>query len=115
MTAVGWAYWEFGIANPAYYGVMFGGAIPDFTPDETSRSIMRASLTDMMQAIQHYIDQGQLPDVDAVVVTQSLWITLHGLVSLKLSGHFAAESQAQTLLRFSLDAWLAGLLGPATT
>ena len=68
-----------------------------------------------MRAIQYYIDRGQLAGMDAVVVTQSLWITLHGLVSLKLSGHFAAESHAQTLLRFSLDAWLAGLLGPAMT
>jgi AcrR family transcriptional regulator len=112
LAAIGQAYWEFALANPSYYEVMFGGAIPDFTPDEVSMSAMRASLGEIVQTVRQYIDQGSISEGDPVLITQSLWTLLHGIVSLRLIGHFADLSYAQTVLHFSLDAWLAGLLHP---
>ncbi len=115
LAAIGQAYWEFALANPSYYGVMFGGAIPDFTPDDASMSAMRASLGETVQAVRQCIDQGSIPQSDPVIVIQSLWTLLHGIASLKLIGHFTDPAHAQTVLHFSLDAWLAGLLHPSSS
>jgi AcrR family transcriptional regulator len=112
LAAVGQAYWEFALANPSYYGVMFGGAIPDFVPDDASMNAMRASLVEIVQMVRQYIDQGSIPAGEPVIITQSFWTLLHGIVSLKLIGHFINPSHAQTVLDFSLGAWLAGLLHP---
>jgi AcrR family transcriptional regulator len=110
LTAIGWAYWEFAIANPSYYGVMFGGAIPDFTPNEANLRAMSATLAVVVGAVQQYMEQGRIAGGDPVIVTQSLWTLLHGIVSLRLAGHFAAPGKGPALLRFSLNTLLTGLL-----
>jgi AcrR family transcriptional regulator len=110
LTTIGWAYWEFAIANPSYYGVMFGGAIPDFTPNEASLRAMSATLAGVVGALRQYMEQGRIADGDPILITQSLWTLLHGIVSLKLAGHFADPGKGQTLLSFSLSSLLAGLL-----
>lgn len=109
---IGQAYWEFALANPSYYRVMFGGAIPDFTPDETSMSTMRASLAETVQVVRQYVDQGRIPNADPLLLTQSLWALVHGIVSLKLTNHFADPVYSRRLLDLSITALLAGLLHP---
>ena len=110
LTAIGWAYWEFAIANPSYYGVMFGGAIPDFTPNQASKASMHAVLAEVVQTLRHSMDRGLIASGDPTLIARSLWLLLHGIASLKLAGHFSDPESGQTLLGFSLDALLAGLL-----
>jgi AcrR family transcriptional regulator len=110
LAAIGQAYWDFGLANPSYYGVMFGGAIPDFTPNQLSLQAMSGTLADVVQAVRQFIEQGLIADGDPLIITQSLWTLLHGIVSLRLSGHFSVGARGQALLDFSLSAMTAGLL-----
>ena len=110
LATIGQAYWDFGLANPSYYGVMFGGAIPDFTPDQASLQAMSGTLAEVVQAVRQFIEQGLIANSDPLIITQSLWTLLHGIVSLKLSGHFSDAAHGQTLLDFSLSAMTAGLM-----
>ncbi len=101
---VAWAYWTFALANPSYYMVMFGGAIPNFHPSTTSIDTTMTALETIVRTIQAYMEQNLLPPDDPVTVTKSLWAPLHGIVSLYLLGHFSSLEEAKDVFERSTQA-----------
>lgn len=101
---VAWAYWTFALANPSYYMVMFGGAIPNFHPSTTSIDTTMTALETIVRTIRAYMEQKLLPPDDPVMVTKSLWAPLHGVVSLYLLGHFSTLEEAKDVFERTVQA-----------
>jgi AcrR family transcriptional regulator len=92
LAAVGRAYWENALAERNFYGVMFSRAIPDLILDDEARAAAAASLDVLRAAAQSCIDAGAFrSDTDADEVTDVLWASAHGVISLQLVGHFPAD------------------------
>jgi AcrR family transcriptional regulator len=106
---VAWAYWAFALANPSYYAVMFGGAIPNFRPSAMSIQTAATALETIVRNLQVYMAQGLLPADDPVVLTKALWAPLHGVVSLYLLGHFSTLEEAKGAFEHTIQAIMASL------
>lgn len=88
LAALGHAYRANALAERAYYGVMFQGAIPGFRPSAGSLAAAGASLEVLARAVRAAMDAGALRPGDPQAVAEVLWAAVHGVVSLELAGHF---------------------------
>jgi AcrR family transcriptional regulator len=95
LEALRWAYRAHALADPHYYAVMFGRAIPDLDPSAETLEAARATLGILVDAAQRCIDAGVLRDVDPWEIAEVLWAASHGAVSLELAGHFADAAVAE--------------------
>jgi AcrR family transcriptional regulator len=106
---IAWAYWRFALANPSHYGVLFGGAIPRFQPDASTKQTMTQALETVARMLHVYMTQGLLPSQDPVRLTRAIWAPLHGVVSLHLLGHFSDEEEAKHAFERTVRAIVASL------
>lgn len=113
MRALGRAYAAFGIANPNTYRFMFmtsgewkkHGRSPD-APPSMSYSVLR-------EAVEEAMNQGYFKKDDVDLVSQIVWSSIHGVVSLLIT--FKPEQFPHTepkagLVEGSMEATLHGLL-----
>jgi AcrR family transcriptional regulator len=115
LSALGRAYFRFGIENPEHYRVLMMAKMEHkHAPDEFSiehqdsqgdRAFMRLVL-----AVQRCIESGQLRQEDPMMVAITLWSGLHGLVSLLISAPNFAWPDRDALIDFVMDAQMRGLL-----
>lgn len=110
LYAMGWAYWNFALENPGYYGVMFGGAIPNFHPSDTSIHMATNAFEMLVEVVQRYMDQGILAKDDAGIIAKTLWASLHGVASLQLLGHFATLEDARDVSNRTIRAVVSSLI-----
>ncbi|WP_312113928.1 TetR/AcrR family transcriptional regulator [Brevibacillus reuszeri] len=101
------AYWQFSQLHSSYYKMMFGGALSDFKPDEKSLEGTTTALIRIQQTVVRAMEQGELEKNDPLLVVQTLWATLHGVIHLQFAGHFSQPSVAQDVYRFTLTKMLA--------
>jgi len=106
LDGVAQAYWRFALANPSYYAVMFGGAIPNFRPKMSALQETANAFVAVVNVIGEYADSGALVVADPGVLVKRLWAPLHGVVSLHLLGHFATRAEAEYVYRTTLRALL---------
>ena len=100
-------YLQFAVENPRDYRFIFMGAAEDYatlTPVDTTESA--STFTFLVDRVRECMQAGVLEEDDATRVAANIWAHVHGLVSLRLSGHFA---------RFGNDAEFAGFYHAATT
>lgn len=100
-------YLLFAVENPRDYRFIFMGAAEDFAtlaPADTSESA--STFTFLVDRVRECMQAGVLQEDDAARVAANIWAHVHGLVSLRLSGHFA---------RFGNDAEFARFYHAATT
>jgi len=85
IEAIVYSYWNFAFAHKAYYQVMFGLGIPSC---ETVKQIdeLAAFSALIIEPIRELITLGSNPAADPVLKLQTLWSTLHGLVSINMMG-----------------------------
>lgn len=74
------AYREWALANPTHYLVMWGRAVPDFTPSPEAARRAYQSFLHLVEAVRHAGDENPLP------AAYHAWATLHGYVMLELAG-----------------------------
>lgn len=92
LAAVGRAYRENALAEPNFYGVMSGLAIPGYTPGEEATTAAEASLDVLREAARFCIETGVFrADADPDEVADTLWAAAHGVISLERAGHFPGE------------------------
>lgn len=92
IVAIGWAYREFALSEPAFFAVMFGRAIAGFTPARTTRSLGReCTFGQLVTEVQACLDAGTLVGPSADELARLCWLTVHGLASLEAAGMVAAE------------------------
>lgn len=109
LMALGRGYRRFALAEPAFFSVMFGRAIPGFTPARPTRAVGRElTLGLVIAAAQECLDAGTLVAPDAEQLARACWATAHGVSALEVAGLLSAaedaEAVAELALRAPLDA-----------
>ncbi len=107
LMALGRGYRAFALAEPAFFSVMFGRAIPGFTPTRATRGAGRsATLGQVVQATQECLDAGTLVAPDAERLARACWATAHGVAALEVAGLGGedAAAVAELALRAPLEA-----------
>lgn len=100
-------YRQFAVENPRDYRFIFMGAAEDYAtlaPVDATESA--STFTFLVDRVRECMQAGVLEEDDATRVAANIWAHVHGLVSLRLSGHFA---------RFGSDAEFAAFYHAATT
>jgi len=91
LRQIGAIYIDFGTRYPNHYKFMFMTPHPPHEPDEVDREMMGNPEKDayafLKWAVQQAIDAGCFrPDVqDAEIVSQTLWASVHGVISLQIA------------------------------
>lgn len=108
LVALGRGYRAFALAEPAFFSVMFGPAIPGFTPGRATRSAGRAgTLGQVERCVQECLDAGTLRGASALDLARTCWATVHGLASLQLAGLLGGDDVdafADAALQVPVDA-----------
>lgn len=92
LVCVGRAYRAFAHAEPAFFAVMFGRAIADFTPTAATRAYGReCTFGQVVSEVQACLDAGTLVGGSAADLARLCWLTVHGLSSLEVAGLATAE------------------------
>ena len=87
VVALGRAYLAFARREPAFFSVMFGRAIPDFTPTRSTRTAGRLCTFGQLVALTHEcLEAGTLVGRPADDLARMCWATAHGLASLEVAG-----------------------------
>ena len=93
MLASGRAYRRWALANPTQYMVMFGRAVPDFTPSEAALQRAVQSFAALAETIERVA-----PGDDYAERAFHVFATLHGYVMLELSGMGAPTEEESSVL-----------------
>lgn len=110
LVALGRAYRDAALAEPHFYEVMFGGALP---AGERWWAVAAPILRPVADVVARAADRGVLrPDLDPATVSLALWATVHGLVSLHLRGLHPDDAPApatvvDVAVRAVVGGWLA--------
>jgi AcrR family transcriptional regulator len=124
LCEIGMAYFQFGVENPALYRLMFMQRADFFLlrltgigthPDEQSELEAENALHHrviaqelLVTAIQDGIKNGQFRPQDAILKADSLWASMHGLISLAISPLMSQE-HARTVAPQLLEILIDGL------
>ncbi|MEL6981213.1 MAG: TetR/AcrR family transcriptional regulator [Actinomycetota bacterium] len=79
VLAAGRTYRTWALANPTHYLVMFGRAVPDFTPSEPAMERANRSFAALVEAVG-----GHTGVTDPMIAAYHLYATVHGYVMLEL-------------------------------
>jgi AcrR family transcriptional regulator len=106
-----WRFYTFSKEQPEYFSLIFvDNAVPRISRDWERFSSMRELRHDVEQDIQHCIDEGQFPSVDAPgTIFRILWTAAYGAAVFRLSHRLAPGEDADALAHDLLDSTLAGL------
>jgi AcrR family transcriptional regulator len=124
LREVGKIYIEFGIRNPNHYKFMFMTAHPAQEPDEEDREIMGNPEKDayafLRWAVQQAMDADCFRDElrDAELISQTLWASVHGVISLEIAKGCDAWVEwrpIQDRADIMLDSMLEGLVRPGAS
>ncbi|WP_426363755.1 TetR/AcrR family transcriptional regulator [Streptomyces sp. E-08] len=91
LTALGAAYRNHALAEPAYYRVMFEQPVPGFRPGPEALAVAGTAFEASTAAVAACMAAGALRPGDPRELAKILWAASHGAVSLEIAGHFAPE------------------------
>ncbi|MFJ9691228.1 TetR/AcrR family transcriptional regulator [Kitasatospora sp. NPDC101183] len=107
LRALAAAYRGWGVQHPQLYTVLFGG-VQSFEPSGPVGG--RDPVRPLVEAIGRGVDESVL-DGEPTAIALSLWVGLHGLVTLELAGAFDAPT-AEAAFRSTVNAILRGWATP---
>lgn len=107
LGALGVAYREACLAEPAYYSLMFEKAIPGFEPSERARTLARAALNIVDRVITDCISAGYISPTQPRKIADALWAAAHGAISLERAGHLRDSSTFEAVTTATLYSYLA--------
>ncbi len=87
LRALGHAYRDAALASPHLYDVMFGRAVPEFECTDDDRVEALATFGLLAEGVQRGLDQRVVHGADAAGIAAHLWLSVHGYVSLELTGY----------------------------
>jgi AcrR family transcriptional regulator len=86
------AYFTFGLQHPRYFGLMFPPRLPEGVGLEFGGEEAQ-SLTLVVDEAARCIAEGTIrTDLDALVVANYVWLAVHGLTAVAVSGHLDATA-----------------------
>lgn len=105
-------YYRFGLENPRDYRVIFMADAEPFTPIKDLKGNPDATFQFLIDRVRECMQARVLKKRDEAEVAAIIWAHVHGLVSLRLSGHLAQVGDDEAFARFythSVERLLAGL------
>ena len=114
LRASGAYYLRFALENEHDYRVIFMSLVEDLGLSEDSPTAVVSSPTFqfLVDRVRECIDAGVLAPGDATEIAATVWAHVHGLASLRLSGHLRSVGDDEAFPTFfekSLDGLLQGL------
>jgi len=100
------AYRRMAQAHPAYYLVMFGRAIPGFSPSPDAKAAAWSTFATLVNALDEGLAAGAIQLADTQQTAQILWGVAHGLVSLELAGQLSAGTEGDERYDRAIQAFL---------
>lgn len=95
-------------AAPAYYAIMFQGAVAEYAAAPASREQAMATMAPLIEAVGRYLQaRADAADGAARAMAMCLWAAAHGIVSLELAGMLpvaAGDAMYERTLRDLLHA-----------
>ncbi|HEX8950264.1 MAG TPA: TetR/AcrR family transcriptional regulator [Polyangia bacterium] len=101
MAAAAEQYLRFALENPRDYRFIFMGAAEDratLAPVETAESA--STFHFLVDRVRECMQVHVLQKGDPQAIAASIWAHVHGLCSLRLSGHFAGQGSDEEFARF---------------
>lgn len=114
LREAGRAYVAWGVENPEPYRIIFmtrRADAPPFRVDEPTAGA--AAFRHALEAVERAMASGHLATDEPLLVATGWWALLHGVTSLVISTPGFPAVGLDRLLDHALDAWLAGVAGPA--
>ena len=109
VMALGYAYRANALDHPQLYLVMFGSsALGGFALGEGDRQHGRYTLEPLVDAVSRATEQGRFRPADPLLVGQTMWIALHGLVALELGGYLIDPYDADLCFETQLRSLMVG-------
>jgi AcrR family transcriptional regulator len=105
------SYWDFAFTHKQYYKVMFGLGLPSC---ETVKQIPELTTFAelVMKPLTEIIGKGNNTSADPNLKFQTLWSTLHGLVSINMMGMESNREEFNALvLKDFITSYIAGMKG----
>ncbi|MEJ7649166.1 MAG: WHG domain-containing protein [Nakamurella sp.] len=115
LMELGRNYRRWALANQHSFAILFGGAVDSILPPDFDGSPRFDSMAPLSEAVGRLLTRlGSAADADTVVL--SLWVVVHGFVTLELNGLIPAPDDVVTQLfeantRATLSAWTSGAAG----
>jgi AcrR family transcriptional regulator len=98
IRVLGGAYRTFALDHAELYRLVFGGIPrPPRPPSADSADDLRGGFGVLVQAVRQGIDAGVLVNLPPEALGVSCWASVHGFVSLELSGHLTGGTAPRTL------------------
>jgi AcrR family transcriptional regulator len=92
--AQGWAYRRFALDNRHLYRVMFGdGLVPFRFADPVDQALARGTFESLLTRLRRAADAGRLQVDDLDLAGPVVWSSVHGHVTIELTGYFGALGQ----------------------
>lgn len=115
LLGLGRNYRQWSLANPHLFAILFGGAVDSILPDDFDGSPRFDSIAPLNDAVARLLTQLRSA-ADPNVVVLSLWVVVHGFVTLELNGLIPAPADVLSGLfeantRATLSAWTSGAAG----
>jgi AcrR family transcriptional regulator len=101
------AYRTSALASPDSYGVMYGSATPGFIPSADAKRVAWATLQTLIEALANAADAGEISPGNPVHRARLVWVSMHGVVSLELTGYLLGTERPESLLDDAVRALLA--------
>jgi AcrR family transcriptional regulator len=85
LTALAVAYRRWALDHPTHYQVMFQRAVPDFEPSDAAREVAWSTFAQLLVAADEARRTNRINEPVADLA-HHMWATVHGYVSLEISG-----------------------------
>jgi AcrR family transcriptional regulator len=90
----GWGYRRFALDNRHLYRVMFGdGLVPFRFDDPADQQLARGTFESLLSRLRNAAAHGRLQVDDVELAGQVVWSTVHGHMTIELTGYFEALGQ----------------------
>lgn len=104
------AYVDYAVRHPHHYQLIFGDA-PIAAPSAPLEAAADDGMLALRQLVQRAQAEGELGDGPPRELATVLWVFLHGLAQLRITGHLHeprtidGTTGLETLLAFALEGW----------
>jgi AcrR family transcriptional regulator len=102
--AIGWSYFDFAMSHPIHYQLMFMQRGDFMVKELDGCDSIIDSFGVLERVIQDGIDEGIMLPGDVRAHSALVWASVHGVVSLALSGNHLSDEEAKGLFGLQLDA-----------
>jgi AcrR family transcriptional regulator len=97
LIQLGLAYRQAALASPHLYGLMFGRAVPEFSPDDGARAVADAAYRPLVAGVARCQRAGVFTGTEPERIALHLWAISNGMVGLELNGQLPAIGDTDEL------------------